>query len=159
MTGREEFVVDTSEIAREREVDVCRFALALVAQDATTFETDIPLGNAVRWPAAVKVAAERLARHATGRRGRDALYKQTGVVPAGDREDWDALVCFAPYAFDAAVWASDGELASLADEGTSLVMHLDADQRAQLEVFEPALRVVPAKAWRKRRAARTPRVD
>src|SRR5690349_363373 len=113
VSGREEYVVDTSEIPREREVDVCRFALALVAKDATTFETDIPLSNAVGWPAAVKRAAERLSRHATGRRGKNALYKQTGVVSARDPQDWNALVCFAPYAFDAAVWASDGELASL----------------------------------------------
>lgn len=54
--------------------------------------------------------------------------RNTGVISARDPTDWDALVCFAPYAFDATVWAADGELASLADERTSLVVHLSSDQ-------------------------------
>ena len=153
MPGREAFVVDTSEVARERVVDVCRFALELVRQNATTFETDIPLSNAPDWPVSVRGAAERLTRHAAGSRGEREFYKRTGVVSAKDAADWAALVCLAPYAFDATVWAVNGELASLADEGTSLVMHLSSDQRTQLEAFESELRVVPAKSWRKPKAA------
>jgi len=152
MTDRDEFVVDTSKLAHDREVDVCRFALELVAKDAATFETDIPLSKATDWPVSVNRAAERLARHALGFRGKNALYKTTGVVSASDSEDWNALVSFAPYAFDATVWAVDGELASLADEGTSLVMHLSSDQRGKLEAFEGAMRVVPAKSWKRRKA-------
>ncbi len=150
MPGREAFVIDTSEVSHERVVAVCRFALELVAQDAATFETDIPLCNAGGWPESVNRAAEQLARRADTPGGTSALYKRTGVVSATDREAWDALVCFAPYAFDAAVWAVDGELASLADEGGSLVMHLTPTQRGELQDFESAVRVVSAKSWKKR---------
>lgn len=89
------------------------------------------------WPTAVERAAERLGRHATGRRGRDELCKTTGVVSALDSEDWEALVCFAPYAIDATVWRVP---VSLAEEGTFVGGASQLGPAQEMEVFEPGLR-------------------
>jgi hypothetical protein len=154
MAGQQKFVVDTSGVSLGSEVDVCRFALRLVAEDAKTFEADIPLSRATDWPTSVRKAAERLSRHATGSRDEGEYYKKTGVVSASDHEDWEAFVCFAPYAFDATVWGADRRLVDLADEGTSLVVHLSSVEREQLESFDDALSVVPVTRWRKRKPRR-----
>lgn len=146
---REQFVVDTSAISSDRRVDVCRFAMGLVAEAADKFETDLPLGNADRWPAAVARAAERLSRFASGRRDESGAYKRTGRVSADDQDDWDAIVCFAPYAYDASVWGDAGDLVQVADEGSSLVVRLRPDDRDLLEQFEPSIGVVPVKRWKK----------
>jgi hypothetical protein len=78
------------------------------------------------------------------------------VVSASDREDWEAFVCFAPYAFDAAVWGAGSRLVHLADEDRSLVVHLNSVEREQLESFDDALRVAPVTRWRKRKPRRRP---
>jgi hypothetical protein len=147
--SREQFVVDTRATSSRRRIDVCRFALGLVAEAADRFETDLPFANADQWPEAVARAAERLSRFATGRRDESDLYKRTGLVPATDQADWDAVVCFAPYAYDASVWGDAGELVQLADEGSSLVVRLRPADRELLEEFEPSIKVVPIGIWKK----------
>lgn len=151
MRRRPQFVIDTSDLSREREVEVCRYVLGLVAHDADTFETDLPLANASRWPESVRAAATRLARHATGRRRESDHYQRTGSVTAPDLADWEAFICVAPYAFAAAVWGVDGARVDLSDEGTSLVAHLGPTERAALDRFEPLVRIMPASQWRKRK--------
>jgi len=63
-------------------------------------------------------------------------------------EDWDAFVRFASFAYDATVWSKEhGELASLADEGTSLVFRLLPEQASRLEQFADPARVIPLERW------------
>ena len=145
----EQCVVNTSAVSSDRQVDVCRFVIGLVADAADKFETDLPLGNAARWPAEVARAAELLARHARGRRDESESYKRTGWVPAADQDDWDAFVCFAPYAYDASVLGDAGDLVRLADEGSSLVVRFGPEERELVEHFEPSVRVIPVKRWKK----------
>lgn len=154
MAVREEFVVDTHGLSRARKVEICRFALGLVAGDATRFETDMPFSRASKWPDAVRTAANRLARHSSGRRGQNEGYRSTGMVSAADSEDWNSLVTFACYAYDASVWGIHGELASLADEGDSLALHLTHEDREAFVRFAPEVALVPAKQWKRTRRAR-----
>jgi hypothetical protein len=147
--SREQFVVDTSAVSSNRRVDVCRFAVGLVTEAADRFETDLPFANAGQWPEVVARAAERLSRFATGRRNESDLYKRTGLVSANDQADWDAVVCFAPYAYDASIWGDAGDLVQLADEGSSLVVRLRPEDRELLEEFEPFIKVVPIRDWEK----------
>jgi len=50
MQSRERLVLDTSAMPRQREVEVYGFVLDLVASEARTFETDVPLSEAHAWP-------------------------------------------------------------------------------------------------------------
>lgn len=143
-------MVDVDGLSRDRVVEVWRACLSAIADAAETFETDLPFSRAEDWTVPVRDAAERLARHAQGRRNESDHYKRTGVVPSSDAEDWEAFVAFAPYAFDGTVWSQGGPLAELADEGQSLVVHLSQRERDDLRALDPSLRIVPLHEWRKR---------
>ena len=123
--------------------------MGLVANAADKFETDLPLGNADRWPAEVARAAEHLSQFARGRRDESDTYKRTGWVSTSDQDDWDAVVCFAPFAYDVSVWGDAGDLVQLADEGRSLVVRLGPEDSDLVEQFEPSIRVVPVEHWKK----------
>lgn len=143
-------------LARDVEVDACRLGLQLLRHRASTFGCDIPFGEEAAWPPEVRVAAHRLARHSKGRRGGNDGYKMIWRVSTVDTDDWDAFVTFAPYAFDASVWADDCTyVADLADEGTSL----EPSEAAALSQFIGSDRVIPMSQWKtvRRRRRREPR--
>lgn len=155
MVSRTEYVVDTDGLSRSTEIAACRLALRLVADEAHTFATDIPWSQQADWSAEVRAAARRLTTRSKGRRGEKDVYRHTGVVSAKDVDDWSAFVAFAPFAFDAAVWAEDkAELASLADEGAPVVIRLLAPERQRLEQLVGRHRVVAMRDWTNARRRR-----
>ena len=125
-------------------------ALALVAPDATDAETDIPWYQHDRWPSAVVQAAQRLRDRFVQEGKRSDDYMRTGVEPLVDDLTRSDFVTFAPYAYDATIWAGEEVLASLSDEGTSLVVLLTGEQRLALEGALGPGRVVTVQAWRDR---------
>jgi hypothetical protein len=150
MDKRDTYVVDTYGMSRDAEIAACRTALELVAPEVGTFETDIPMAGLHAQPEQVAAAARHLGTHSKGRPDEGDAYRATGVISAENAEDWQALVIFAPFAYDATVWGrSSEELVSLADEGTSLVVHLRPQERITLEEAVGPDRVVPLKQWRR----------
>ncbi len=149
--------MDTEGLARETEIDICRFALRMLADEARAFQCDIPWSQAADWPAEVRAAAHRLSKNSIGpRRGENDGYRQTGAVSAMESDDWSAFVTFAPYAFEASVWSERSrELASLADEGASLVFRLTTDELAALVDFVGQERVIPVRQWNQVRRSKT----
>lgn len=145
---RDEYVVDTYGMPRDLEVAVCQCALKLIASEADTFETDIPMVNTVGQSAEVISAAQRLSTHSKGHPGQDDSCRATGVISARNADDWDALVTFAAHAYDATVWSKSMEaLVSLADEGSSLVVHLLPHEREALVATAGPDRVIPMRQW------------
>ena len=59
---------------------------------------------------------------------------------------------FSPYAYDATVWSETGDaVVAMADEGTSLVVHLEPDEHDVLVGFVGTERVIPMREWNKMR--------
>jgi hypothetical protein len=76
----------------------------------------------------------------------------TGVLKAGNSLVWDAFVAFAPYALDGSLWIhGDGRpVVSFADQGTSVVVRIDADQAQRLSASIAPAQLVPVKDWHRR---------
>ena len=86
---RTEYVVDTYGMARDQVVETNRFVLRLIAPNASSFETDVPLqGN--RLPPSVLESARRLSTYAKNAFGEPPYYGQTVEVSSLDAETWTA---------------------------------------------------------------------
>ena len=148
--SRAEYVLDDESWDEATRLAVTRHALALVAPRVTAAETDLPWQLHDSWPAEVASAAERLRVRFVREDGYAQDYLQTGVVHLTDNQTRHDFVIFAPYAYDATLWAEGDILASLADEGTSLVVSLTDEERAELEREAGLGRVVTRQEWRRR---------
>ena len=145
---RVRYILDTDGLTEAERWAVCRAALNLVAEEAATFEADIPWSRASDWPADVQEAAEHLQRVSRTPR-KEPDYGQTGVLGTEDKVTWLAFVTFAPWAFDAAVWSADHiDVASLADESESVVLRLTESQRTALEDATGKGRLAPESEWK-----------
>lgn len=104
------------------------------------------MGVRGRWPADVVEAAIRLCDRFM--QERDVHYTQTGVRSVADRDVREDFITIAPHALDATFWRDDhSEVASLSDEGTSLVVWLTDQQRAVLAEIVGDDRVVSMSDW------------
>ena len=148
--SRIEYVLDHDGWDEARRLAATRRALMLVAADATDAETDIPWHLHKNWPQSVAEAAERLRDRFVREDKRTDDYMQTGVEPLADEVARGDFLTFVPYAYDATIWADGQVLASLADEGTSLVVALTAEQLDALAGAVGVGRVVTLQAWRHR---------
>lgn len=149
MPNRDQYVVDSYGMTRDQEIAVCQCALTLVEAEADTFETDIPMASLEGQSEEVLSAARDLSTHAKGRAGQNEQYRATGVISARNAEDWKAFVTFGAHAYDATAWSkSEGELVSLADQGTSLVVHLLPQEHTALEKLAGTERVIPMRQWK-----------
>lgn len=150
MTEQTEYVVDTYGMPRDEEVETNRFVLRLIAPNASSFETDIPLLQGDEPPRSVLEAARRLSTHSKNAFSEPPYYGQTGEVSSLDAESWTAFVNFSPYAYDATVWSETGEvLVAMADEGTSLVVRLEPDEHDAVVDLVGQDRVIPMREWKK----------
>lgn len=145
-----EYVLDDEGWDEATRLAATRDALALVAPAATTAETDIPWHRHDHWPTEVTQAAQRLRDRFVREDKRARDYMQTGVKCLTDDQARHDFVTFAPYAYDSTIWADGDILASLADEGTSLVVSLTDEQREGLERAVGLGRVVTLQEWRER---------
>lgn len=125
-------------------------ALAFVAPDATDSQTDIPWHLRDSWPPAIAHAAPRLRAHFVREDKWADDYMRTDIVPLADDVVRSDFVTFAPYAYDATIWAGGEVLATLADEGTSLIVALTDEQRDVLEADGGLGHVVTLTEWRER---------
>jgi hypothetical protein len=147
---RVEYILDTDGMTEPKKQAACRSALEVIADDAATFETDIPWGMSAAWPPEVAGAAERL-QMVSPKRRREPDYGQTGVLTVDSDMTWAAFVAFAPWAFDAGVWSADHvQVASLSDSSDSIVLRLTDTQRAEVEA-SVGHRLVPVTEWKVRR--------
>jgi hypothetical protein len=152
VTKRTSYVVDTARLSGGERVDACRGVLSVVAEDITSFETDIPWSAASEWPADVRQAAEFLSCLKEPSRGEDALYRRTGEVRVSDPGCWEAFVDFAPYAYDASAWGDGGtQIVALSDAADSIVATLTATQAAAVGDAVGQDVLVPLKECRRRR--------
>ena len=128
-------------------------ALNLVAGEVIQAETDIPWGNRGSWPDDVLHAAERLRDQYVPETRRVAGeaegYLQTGVATT-DPDSLQAFITFAPYAFDATFWAEGRTSASLAYEGTSVVVSLTDQEHRKLVHRLGASHVPSLEEWQAR---------
>jgi hypothetical protein len=149
MTEQTEYVVDTYGMPRDEVVETNRFVLRLIAPNASSFETDIPL-QGDQPPPSLLEAARRLSTHSRNAFSEPPYYGQTGEVSSLDAESWTAFVSFSPYAYDATVWSETGEvLVAMADEGTSLVVRLEPHEHDAVVDFVGQDRVIPMCEWNK----------
>ena len=148
--SRVEYVLDVDGWDVSARLAATRHALALVAPGATAAETDIPWHLHDTWPAEVANAAERLRVRFVREDQHTQDYMRTGIRPLTDSQVRHDFMIFAPYAFDATLWGEAIILASLADEGASLVVSLTEDERDALERAAGLGRVVTLKDMRKR---------
>lgn len=112
-------------------------------------ETDIPWHKHDGWPSEVADAA-RLLRDRFVREGkRHEEYLQTGVQDV-DGSTRRAFTTFAPFAYDFTLWGEEGELASINDEGDSLVVFLTPAEADELRSTLGHDRVVSLQEWRDR---------
>jgi hypothetical protein len=148
---RVRYVLDADGMTEAERLAACRASLNLLAEEAATFEVDIPWSRASDWPADVREAAEHL-QHVSRRPRKDPDYGQTGVLGTEDEVTWLAFVTFAPWAFDATVWSTDHiDLACLADESESIVLRLTDSQRTALENATGKGRLAPVSERKVRR--------
>lgn len=156
LTTMETYVVDNDGWSRDEVVSVCRSVLTALRRRAAEFECDIPgdpdnSSDTGDWPDDVRAAA-RVLRSLPKARIQRGGYGQTGVVKDASDEVWGAFVTFAPWAFDATVWAADARtLVHLADEGTALVVELEPIEREVIAGIVGSDRLVPLREWRRRR--------
>jgi len=149
----DQYVIDTSLLTREGQVDACRAALRIVRPDVERFQCDVPWDISGSWPEEVVEAATVLAPlpdDATPK----PTYRTTGWVLDFGNETWDAFVAFAPYAYSADAWTSRMKfLVDVSDEGDRLSVRIAPDQ---LEDFKNLVgvvdAVVPAVEWSRRRS-------
>lgn len=144
---RQSVVVDGDGWNHAETVEVCRLTLSAVQGTVTEYETDVPV-TAPDWPAEVAAAADVL-RGVASRTGRveKAGYAETGLVQMASDEIWSAFVTFVPWAYSATTWNDSGRVVSLADEGQSIVVHLDGPQLEALGRVIGTARLVPEKEW------------
>lgn len=137
------YVVDVEGPPASDRAEVCGAVVRTPGQTAVSFETDIPWGEATDWSADVRKAAENLVA-AAGKTHTDETYQQTGIMQRGDDAVWQAFATFAGYAYDASVWSDTRALpiVSLADEGTSVVLRLAAEELRRLEAAVNPVRVI-----------------
>ncbi len=148
---RVRYIFDVDGLTEVELLAACRTALNLIAEEAATFECDIPWSRASDWPADVLEAAEHL-QHVSRKPHKDPDYGQTGVLRAEDEVTWLAFVTFAPWAYDATVWSAEQiDVASLSDESEGIVLRLTESQRTALENATAKGRLVPAREWKVRR--------
>lgn len=150
----ETYVVDNDGWSRDEVVSVCRSVLTALRRRAAEFECDIPgdpdnSSDTGDWPDDVRAAA-RVLRSLPKARIQRGGYGQTGVVKDASDQVWQAFVTFAPWAFDATVWADDGTPVHLTDEGTSLVVELEPTEREAIAALVGPDRLVPLPEWRRR---------
>lgn len=153
------YVVDTRGQSADDRSDVCNLVICTLEEAAAEFEADIPWSQAAAWPPDVRDAAEVLVT-ASGRTHTGEPYQQTGMMKRSDHAIWQAFAIFAGYAYDASVWSDSRVLpiVSLADEGTSVVVRLDDDERRRLEAAVEPTQIVELRESRtERRRARTER--
>ncbi len=138
------YAVDTEGLSDNARAEVCRLVVRTLEETATKFEADIPWTQATAWPTSVRDAAEVLVT-ASGRKHTDEPYQQTGVMQRVDWAVWQAFAIFAGFAYDASVWSDNRLLpiVQLSDEGTSVVVRLDEEERRRLETVVQPVRVVP----------------
>lgn len=148
---RSEYVVDTSRLTREQEVDACRAALQVVRPYVDRFQCDVPWDNRGAWPHEVVEAANVLAPLPVGPTSKET-YQMTGWVSDFEDETWDAFVTFAPYAFSADAWTADMNwLLSVSDEGTRLSVRVTQDRLGDFKHSVIGADVVPTADWNRRR--------
>lgn len=155
LTLMDTYVVDDDGWSRDEVVSVCREVLTALRHRAAEFECDVPGDpdkprDAGDWPDEVRAAARVLRSLPTARTERGG-YGRTGVVKGASDQVWEAFVTFAPWAFDASVWADVGTLVHLADEGTALVVELEPIEREVIAGIVGPDRLVPLRDWRRRR--------
>ena len=143
------YVVDVDGLPADDRAEVCRLVIHTLEETAVHFEADIPWTQASAWPANVRDAAEVMVA-ASGKTHTEAPYQQTGMMNVGDKAVWQAFATFAGYAYDASVWSDNRVLpvVSLADEGQSVVVRVDEEERARLEVAVAPTPVVPLRESR-----------
>lgn len=152
MPARLEYLIDEAGWDVASTLAAVRQALEVVKPSVVRAETDIPWHKRDQWPPEVTDAA-LLLRDRYARDARHEDYQQTGVQLV-DEDARDAFTIFAPYAYDCTLWGPDGELASVNDEGTSLVLSLTEDERDRLRSALGPERVFSAAEWRARHSSR-----
>lgn len=150
MADRHEYVIVDDGWDAETRLVAARQALALIRAAITTAETDIPWRQRGRWPADAVSAAEWLRDRFVPPEKHSDDYLQTGPQPTTDEQTLDAFLTFAPFAYDSTFWQDVDEVASLSDEGTSIVIALTEEERRQLADALGAGRVVSLPEWRDR---------
>lgn len=118
--------------------------LQVVRPWAHHLQTDLPLGSRAEWPPEVAAAAEHLHRVSPRQRGDTETYAVTGWLPTRDDATWVAFTRFAPYALGANVVVEGARsLVDVSDNGTSVALRLDLDQRTAVMEALPGRRLRP----------------
>lgn len=157
MAARSEYVVDDSGWDKPARQAAIRQTLDLVVPAIVTAETDIPWHKHQQWPSDVAAAAGLLRERYVPSKRRDKDYLQTGVQDV-DEATRQAFATFAPYAYDCTLWSKDGDLASVNDEGDSLVIHLTETEVEHLRSALGSNRVFSLRQWRERHPSTTARL-
>lgn len=147
VAARSEYVIDDSGWDRKARQAAVRQTLDLVVAVMARAETDIPWHNREQWPPDVADAARLLRDRYVTRKKQDDEYLQTGVQ-AVDDESRRAFATFAPYAYDCTLWSDEGDLASVNDEGDSLVIFLTDTEVEHLRGALGSDRVFSLQQWR-----------
>ena len=153
MAVRSEYVIDEAQWEPDELMAVTSRVLQALMPSVAEAETDLPWERSASWPEDVREAATVLmaAYIPFDKRGKPYMRIR---VQAVDDQTRGAFVAVAPYAFDCTLWAEDGELATLADEGKSLVMSLTVDEADRVRKAMGAGNLITLAEWR----ARFPRV-
>ncbi len=149
MTLRSEYVIDDAGWDKQGRQAAVLTTLAAVAHAVTKAETDIPWHKHAEWPPEARAAAVLLRDRFISHRKQDEDYLQTGVQRV-DEPARQAFTTFAAFAYDCTLWSDEGELASVNDEGDSLVIFLTPDEADELRATLGHDRVVSAEEWRDR---------
>lgn len=143
----DQYIVDTSRLTRELEVEACRAALQVVRPDVDRFQCDVPWDNRGSWPREVVDAANALAPLPEDFTPKQT-YQLTGWVTGFTEETWDAFVTFAPFSFGANAWTADMQWwIDVNDEGTSVGVRVSPDRLAGLQRSVRGADVVAAADW------------
>ncbi len=146
MATRIEYLIDESQWEPRERISVVARVLQGLAPSVTSAETDIPWSRSSTWPPEVRDAANVLIEAYVPWEKRDRAYMRTRFQ-AVDEKTRAAFVAVAPYAYDCTMSDQD-ELASLADEGTSLVMCLTEDEAGAVRRVLGSDRLVTLAEWR-----------
>lgn len=157
MTSRSEYVVDDAGWDKRARQDAIRRTLDLVLPSVVRAETDIPWHKHQEWPSEVVDAARLLRDRYIDSAGQHEQYLQTGVQAVDDASR-QAFATFAPYAYDCTLWGDEGDLASVNDEGDSLVVFLTITEADHLRGALGPDRVFSLQEWRERNPSATARL-
>ncbi len=152
MSPRAEYIIDEQDWDDSTRLAALRHALDVVEDSVVFAETDIPWHKRDEWPEEVVIAASVLRSRFAGDSKDDDDYLQTAREPVDD-ETRHAFITFAPYAYACTLWGPDGEVASVNDEGTSIVVFLDDAESERLRSVLGPNRVFSAAEWRERHPA------